>query len=179
VWKKPKSPFNPHSSLVRMEITIENVSIKLLDTLYHIEKQCFEQEAFTKQQLAYLLTDYKILRLAAFVNGKIAGFVISRVDIKRKVLFGHIITVDVTPAYRRQGVAQKLLQETEAIFKRRGFKECRLEVRENNVAALNLYRKLEYQEVCKLGKYYSKANGLYLKKTLINESAKNFTFESN
>ena len=149
-----------------MEITIENVSIKLLDTLYQILKQCFEQEAFAKQQQAYLLADFNILRLAAFVNSKIAGFVISRADIERKVLFGHVITVDVTPAYRRQGVAQKLLQETEAIFKRRGVKECRLGVRENNVAALNLYRKIEYPEVCKLGKYYSKANALYLKKTL-------------
>jgi ribosomal protein S18 acetylase RimI-like enzyme len=149
-----------------MEITVENISIRLLDTLYRIEKQCFEEEAFAKQQLAYLLTDYNILRLAAFINGKIAGFVISRVDIDLEVLFGHIITVDVIPVYRRQGVAQKLLQETEAIFKRHGVKECRLEVRENNVAALNLYQKLEYQKVGKLGKYYSKANGLYLKKTL-------------
>jgi ribosomal-protein-alanine acetyltransferase len=151
---------------MRMEITVENISIRLLDTLYRIEKQCFEQEAFTKQQLAYLLTDYNILRLAAYINGKIAGFVISHVDIERKVLFGHIITVDVIPAYRRQGVAQKLFQETEAIFKRHGVKECRLEVRENNVAALNLYQKLEYQKVGKLEKYYSKANGLYLIKTL-------------
>jgi ribosomal-protein-alanine N-acetyltransferase len=151
---------------MRMELMIEDVSIKLLDTLYQIEKQCFEQEAFTKQQLAYLLTDNSTLRLAAFVNDKIVGFLISRVDIERKALFGHIITVEVTPAYRRQGVAQKLLQDTEAIFKHHGIEECRLEVRENNVAALSLYRKLGYQEVGKLKRYYGNASGLYLKKTL-------------
>jgi ribosomal-protein-alanine acetyltransferase len=149
-----------------MEITIEAVSIKLIDTLYKIEKQCFEQEAFTKQQLTYLLTDYNTIRLAAFVNGKIAGFVIAHVDIERKVLFGHIITVDVTPTYRRQGIAQKLLQETEATFKGHGIKECRLEVREDNAVALNLYRKLGYKKVSTLGRYYGNANGLYLKKTL-------------
>ena len=149
-----------------MEITIEDVSIKLLDTLYQIEKQCFKQEAFTKQQLTYLLTDYNTIRLAAFTNGEIAGFIIANIDIERKELFGHIITVDVTPAYRRQGIAQKLLQETEAIFKDHGIKECRLEVREDNAAALNLYQKLGYQKTDTLRRYYGTANGLYLKKTL-------------
>jgi ribosomal-protein-alanine acetyltransferase len=149
-----------------MEITIEDVSIKLLDTLYQIEKQCFKQEAFTKQQLTYLLTDYNTIRLAAFTNGEIAGFIIANIDIERKELFGHIITVDVTPAYRRQGIAQKLLQETEAIFKDHGIKECRLEVREDNAAALNLYQKLGYQKTDTLRRYYGNANGLYLKKTL-------------
>lgn len=31
---------------------IEDVSIKLLDALYQIEKQCFEQEALIEQQFA-------------------------------------------------------------------------------------------------------------------------------
>jgi ribosomal-protein-alanine N-acetyltransferase len=149
-----------------MDVTIEDVSIKLLDALYQIEKQCFEKEAFTKQQLTYLLTDYYTIRFGAFTNGKIAGFVIAHVDTERKEAFGHIITVDVAPAYRRHGIAQKLLQETEAIFKDHGIKECRLEVREDNAAALNLYRKLGYQKAGTLKRYYGNTNGLYLKKTL-------------
>ena len=149
-----------------MEITIKDVSIKLLDKLYRIETHCFEQEAFTKQQLTYLLTDYNTIRLAAFANGEIAGFIIAHVDIERKALFGHIITIDVTPTYRRQGIAQKLLQKTETIFKDHGIKECRLEVREDNAAALNLYRKLGYQKAGTLKRYYGNTNGLYLKKTL-------------
>jgi ribosomal-protein-alanine acetyltransferase len=149
-----------------MEITIADVSIKLLDKLYRIEKQCFEQEAFTKQQLTYLLTDYNTIRLAAFVNDEIAGFIIAHVDIERKAPFGHIITIDVTPTYRRQGIAQKLLQKTEAIFKNHSIKECRLEVREDNAAAINLYQKLGYKKAGTLRKYYGNANGLYLRKTL-------------
>ena len=149
-----------------MEIKIEDVSIRLLDKLYEIEKQCFKQEAFTKQQLAYLLTDYNAIGLAARVNGEIAGFAIARVDIRRNAAFGHILTVDITPAYRRKGIAQKLLHEVETIFREKGIKECRLEVREDNVAALNLYQKLGYKKVGKLEKYYGKAHGLYLQKTL-------------
>ena len=149
-----------------MEIKIEALSIKFLDKLYEIEKQCFKQEAFTKQQLAYLLTDYNTVGLAARVNGEIAGFAIARVEIGRNAQFVHILTVDITPFYRRKGIAQTMLHEIETLFKERGIEECRLEVREGNVAALSLYQKLGYKKVGKLEKYYGTAHGLYLKKSL-------------
>jgi ribosomal-protein-alanine acetyltransferase len=149
-----------------MKIKIEDASVRFLDKFYEIEKQCFEREAFTKQQIAYLLTDYNAIGLTARVNGEIAGFVIGRIDVGRNMSFGHILTVDIEPSHRRRGIAQKLLHEIEAIFKERGVKECRLEVREDNVAASNLYQKLGYKKVGKLEKYYGDAHGLYLKKTL-------------
>jgi ribosomal-protein-alanine acetyltransferase len=152
--------------MVDMAMKIEDTSIRLLGKLYEIEKQCFGQEAFTKQQLTYLLTEYNAIGLAARVNSEIAGFAIARVDIGRNTSFGHILTVDIAPAYRRKGIAQKLLQEIETIFREKGIKECRLEVREDNVAALNLYQKLGYKKVGKLEKYYGEAHGLYLQKTL-------------
>lgn len=151
--------------MMDMAIKIEDASIRLLGKLYEIEKQCFEQ-TFTKQQLAYLLTDYNAIGLVARVNGEIAGFAIARVDIGRNTSFGHILTVDIAPAYRRKGIAQKLLQEIETIFREKGIKECRLEVREDNVAALNLYEKLGYKKAGKLEKYYGEAHGLYFQKTL-------------
>jgi ribosomal-protein-alanine acetyltransferase len=152
--------------MVDMAVKIEDTAIRLLGKLYEIEKQCFGQEAFTKQQLTYLLTAYNAIGLAARVNSEIAGFAIARVDIGRNTSFGHILTVDIAPAYRRQGIAQKLLQEIETIFREKGIKECRLEVREDNVAALNLYQKLGYKKVGKLEKYYGDTHGLYLHKTL-------------
>jgi ribosomal-protein-alanine acetyltransferase len=152
--------------MVDMAVKIEDTSIRLLGKLYEIEKQCFGQEAFTKQQLIYLLTAYNAIGLAARVNSEIAGFAIARVDIGRNTSFGHILTIDIAPAYRRKGIAQKLLHEIETIFREKGIKECRLEVREDNVAALNLYQKLGYKKVGKLEKYYGDAHGLYLQKTL-------------
>jgi len=150
-----------------MEVTIEEASARLLDELYEIEKQCFEQEAFSKQQIAYLLTDYNAIGLAARINNEIAGFVIGRIDVGRNVTSGRILTLDVLPSHRRKGIAQRLLCEIETIFKERSIKECRLEVREGNVAASNLYHKFGYKEVGKLEKYYGNAHGLYLKKALL------------
>jgi ribosomal-protein-alanine N-acetyltransferase len=153
--------------MISMETTIEDASLKFLDKFYEIEKQCFEREAFSKQQIAYLLTDYNAFGLAARINGEIAGFIIARIDIGRNVTSGHILTIDVLPSHRRKGIAQKLLCEIETIFKERGIKECRLEVREGNVAASNLYQKLGYKKVGRLEKYYGNAHGLYLKKALL------------
>lgn len=149
-----------------MDTKVEGASIKFLDRFCEIEKQCFGKEAFTKQQIAYLLTDYNAIGLAANVNGEIAGFLIGRIDIVRNTAFGHVLTVDTAPLYRRRGIAQRLLSETETTLKKRLVKECRLEVREDNAPALNLYRKLGYREMGKLERYYGNMHGLYLRKTL-------------
>jgi len=149
-----------------MEIRIETANIRLLDKLYQIEEQCFDQEAFTKRQIAYLLTDYNTIGLVAKANNDIAGFIIAQVEIENEILFGHIITVNVSPPYRRKGIAKKLLHEIESILKQKGIAECHIEVREDNNPAIKLYEKLNYQKIGKLEKYYGNKHGLYLKKKL-------------
>jgi len=149
-----------------MSLKIEGITIKHLDRLYKIEKECFEKEAFTKQQIASLLTDYNSVSLVAKLNDRIAGFVIGTVYFDRNASFGHIATIDVSPEHRRKGIAQKLLLEIEKIFKEKNAKTAHLEVRESNIAALKLYQKLGYKKVARLDKYYGNAHGIYLKKDL-------------
>jgi len=149
-----------------MPITIEDASIRHLDRLYEIETECFDREAFTKQQIARLLTDYDSVGLVAKVNSEIVGFIIGTIFLERNSLTGHILTIDISPIHRRKGTAQKLLQEIEKIFKEKGVKACRLEVREDNIAALRLYQKFGYKKVAKLKNYYGNAHGIYLKKDL-------------
>jgi len=149
-----------------MAVAIEDASTRHLIRLHEIETECFEKEAFTRQEIAYLLTDYNSVGLVAKINGTIIGFIIGRMYAAKKSLMGHILTIDVSPAHRREGIAQRLLQEIEKIFKDKGVKECHLEVREDNVAALKLYQKLGYVKVETLKNYYGKAHGIYLRKIL-------------
>ncbi len=149
-----------------MTIKIEDATSSVLDELCEIEKQCFEREAFSRQQIAYLLTDYNTIALTARVNDEIVGFVIGQIDIVKNTPFGHVITVNTVPAYRRRGIARKLLREIESLFRKKGIKECRLEVREDNTAAAKLYQKLGYKKMGKLENYYGDTHGLYLKKML-------------
>jgi len=149
-----------------MAVTIGDASAQYLDSLYDIEMECFEKEAFTKQQIAYLLTDYNSISLVAKLKGEIVGFIIGRIYVERKSLAGHILTIDVSPAHRRKGIATRLLQEIERIFKEKGVGVCHLEVREDNVAAIRLYRKSGYRIIGRLKNYYEHANGICLRKVL-------------
>ena len=149
-----------------MTAIIEDALVRHLDRLSEIETECFRDEAFTKGQMLQLLKEYNCVNLVARVDGTIAGFVIGMIYVDRKATYAHILTIDVSPAYRRRGIGRMLLQEIERIFKEKGIKTSHLEVREDNVAAMNLYRKLGYEKIGKLRNYYGKANGIYFKKVL-------------
>ncbi len=151
----------------RMEITVEDASIRMIDELYAIEQQCFRDEAFSKQQISYLLTDYNAINLAARVNGELAGFIIGRIDLERNTPVGHIMTIDVAPRFRRKSIAFRLMLETEALFAQKRVSQIRLEVREGNTAAISLYEKLGYKQVTKLENYYGSAHGFYFRKVLL------------
>lgn len=149
-----------------MSVKIERISTEYLDRLYEIEKKCFGKEAFTKQQIAYLLTEYNSTGFIAKLNDEIVGFVIGKIHRGKISATGRVLTIDVSPNHRRKGIGLRLLQEIERIFKSQGVRVCLLEAREDNIAALNLYRKFGYGEVGKLEDYYGNAHGVRLRKTL-------------
>ena len=149
-----------------MDLKIEDATIRMIDELYEIEKQCFKEEAFSKQQIGYLLTDYNSISLIALLGSKIAGFIIGRIDLVRNKPVGHIMTIDIALPYRRQGIAQRLMLEVEGIFRQKNVGEIHLEVREGNLAALSLYEKVGYRKISMLENYYGSAHGFLLKKTL-------------
>ncbi len=149
-----------------MSITIQEATRQMLDRLFLIEKQSFKEEAFSKSQLAYLLEDFAGISLVAFLNGEIAGFVMGRLESSTEEVAGHVLTIEVLPSFRRRGIATLLMLEIESRFRKSGAADSKLEVREENVAARGLYRKLGYVEVAFLRSYYGSAHGLYLRKAL-------------
>jgi ribosomal-protein-alanine N-acetyltransferase len=137
-----------------------------LDQLYNIETECFRKEAFTKKQIAQLLTDYNSISLLARYGGKAVGFIIGRMSVDEKALAGHILTLDVLPAQRRRGIGRRLLQELENLFAEKNIREIYLEARVDNVAALRLYEAMGYDKIGKLKNYYGDTHGVYFKKVL-------------
>jgi len=149
-----------------LSITIERATINNLETLYQIERECFTIEAFNKQHIAYLLKNPNAVSLVAKINNEIAGFIIGLIRRHDEKITGRVYTLDVAATYRRKGVGLKLLNEIERIFAKRGVKICYLEARKDNMAALELYRKLGYVEVEDLKDYYNGVHGVRLKKEL-------------
>ncbi|MEM2911461.1 MAG: ribosomal protein S18-alanine N-acetyltransferase [Candidatus Bathyarchaeia archaeon] len=148
------------------KISIQDASLRHLDRLYEIEQKCFESEAFTRHQIAQLLAHPNSISLVAEVDHNIIGFIIGAIFFEKEKLVGHILTIDVCPSHRRMGIGSMLLQQIEKIFINKGVKTCYLEAREDNVAALNLYRKLGYKKIESLKNYYKNAHGILFKKVL-------------
>jgi len=139
-------------------ITLDVASVDDLDRLHEIEKQCFTIEVYSKQTLRSLLTSPSTIFLKATTKGRIVGFTIGEIRRSEGSCLGEIVSIDVAPRFRRMGVATLLLKRLEDEFRRRGCWTNRLQVRVDNMTAINLFRKLGYHEKKKLTSYY--ANGV-------------------
>jgi ribosomal-protein-alanine N-acetyltransferase len=150
-----------------LPIAVQHASLEDLEALYEIEKGCFTEEAFSKEQIANFLKAPDAINLMAQVNSKTAGFILGLIEHHGKSYVGHVYTIDVASKYRRMGVGLKLIEAIEEDFQKRGAEACFLEVRFNNLAARELYRKNGYTEIGKLNNYYARGtHGIRLKKKL-------------
>lgn len=146
---------------------MEEATLANLEELMRIERQCFTGEAFTKEQIATLLVSPDVIGLLARIDGEVAGFIIGGIQSHALTKTGHVYTIDVAVKHRRRRVGVTLLNEMEEAFSKRGAKTSVLEVRVDNQAARQLYKKQGYLEAEELHNYYSKGiHGLRLAKQL-------------
>jgi [ribosomal protein S18]-alanine N-acetyltransferase len=86
----------------------------------------------------------------ALLNQKIVGIMVAWLIVDEI----HIATFAVDPAYRRQGIAQKLLAHTLVDGIRSGGEKGFLEVREGNLPARRLYEKFGFVDIGLRKRYY-------------------------
>ena len=96
----------------------------------------------TREPRTALLDDPRTLFLVALDGGEPVGFVLAY-ELPRR--HGHAVTlciyeVDVVAAWRRRGVATRLLREVEGIARQAGIAEAFVLTDPDNVAAMQLYR---------------------------------------
>jgi len=127
------------------EITIRRLTINDYDRIIELWKRAslpFKPkgrdsfEAVKKQMEAE-----PELFLGAFHGERLVGTVIGSYDFRMK---GWINRLAVDPAYRRKGVAQKLIAEMEKILKSKGAAIIAALIELPNPASINLFKKLGY-----------------------------------
>ena len=149
-------------------VRVELASTADLQALYKIERECFSSEAFSIEELSFLIESPNSISLMAKVGEEIAGFIIGLVYNTKFEKIGHVLTLDVAKKYRRKGAAKELMRKLEEKFRENNVKECFLEVRIDNEAAKRLYKKLGYGETACLKDYYGNGlHGIRLKKALV------------
>ena len=80
-------------------------------------------------------------------------------EIYEKVDIDYVI---VNNNYRRKGVASKLLEYLIDYCKEKSISNITLEVNENNIAAINLYKKHGFIVVSKRDKYYKESDAILM-----------------
>jgi len=83
----------------------------------------------------------------------------------------HLLKIAVTPAWRRQGIATRLLRRCFQMSAEKGATSVILEVRPSNTSAIELYLKLGFEVIGRRHKYYAdtKEDALMMMKNLKEE----------
>lgn len=126
---------------------------KDIEAISGIEEKCFPSPiAYSKRQLAYLILRANSTCLLESQGGVTRGFVI--ITYRQGSPTGHVETINVDPAFKKQGIGLKLMAAAEADMKRRGMKRSQLEVSVGNRVALALYKKAGYAFKESIERYY-------------------------
>jgi len=119
-----------------------------LPSILAAEENCFSRDlAFPPETVSFLLNEATVL---VAEDGDVVGFVMGFVNGE----WGKVVTLDVLPERRREGLGRRLMETLEEKFASRGARACLLEVAVENRGALFLYAKLGYAEIALLEDYY-------------------------
>ena len=144
-----------------------------LDALYQLDQVCFPPGvAYSRAEIAGYLRrlDSKawVVEPTADSGGEIAGFVIASCDRRRQ---GHIITLDVAPAWRRRAVGSMLMETAEDWVCRKGGTAMFLETAEDNLTAQAFYLRRGYTRLRRIDDYYGKGEAAWLMGKLLGEAS--------
>ena len=128
-----------------------------------MERQCFS-DPWSEKSVASELDNPLSLWLIAEVDGVVAGYVGSQTVLDS----ADMMNLAVSPNFRRQGIAERLVNGLMEALGEKGVKSLLLEVRISNEPAKRLYQKLGFEIVGKRPGYYEKPreDALILRKEL-------------
>lgn len=126
-----------------------DASERWLPAVAALERQCFS-DPWSVEMLRTELPDDSHEFLLAVEGDTLLGYV----GLMTVLDEGYLSNVAVSPAYRRQGIAEALLGALLARARARSLSFVTLEVRASNLPAQTLYRKLGFTEVGLRRGYY-------------------------
>ncbi|XKM12941.1 ribosomal protein S18-alanine N-acetyltransferase [Orbaceae bacterium ac157xtp] len=128
-------------------------------TISNLTKDDFES-AYTIETISHIIPWSKntflsnqgdhYLNKKITLNNKIVGFLISHVILDEATLFN----IAIDPAHRKKGLAKKLLTALIDELTTQNVTNLWLEVRASNIAAINLYEQLGFNQLTIRKNYY-------------------------
>ena len=151
-----------------MAFTLRRFKSSDLERVMYINRVCLP-ENYTEFFFMDLYQRFPETFIVAEEDGEVVGYVMCRIEtgvpnfkllgITRK---GHVISIAVLPKHQREGIGYELMQESMRSMVNYKAKECYLEVRESNVPAVNLYKKMGFEITRTIRGYYADGENAYV-----------------
>lgn len=139
-----------------MAFSLRPVTDADFPALFALDHACFAPGiAWSKAELGYFLKYPGNFALAAEQEpGRIAGFAIAGVQHRRGALLGRLITIDIDPGLRRQGIGNALIGAVEERLRAQGATAIALEVAVDNSVAQAFYARHGFTRTGRIPGYY-------------------------
>lgn len=151
-------------------IRIRKVEREDLERLFTLDRQCFRAGiAYSRGELRDLLNCPTCISVAAEdPSSDIVGFAIAEFYVEAGKRIGHIVTIDVAPSARRQGVGQALMGALLDGLRRQQAILVRLEVAVDNPDAQSFYSQQGFVRTRRIsGFYLGTVDALAMQKVLV------------
>lgn len=148
-----------------MNVSFSDLTRRNLDEVMLIESEC-EPHAWDRKTFWRKLKDPMIRSVALQVDGETRGFTICAAE----GLTCHLLNIAIAPEWRRKGLATLAIQDVENFARHKTLVEIAFEVRESNLAAQMLYKKLGYEAIDILRAHYGDDDAYKMRKPIYLES---------
>lgn len=141
-------------------ITVTKANDNNLQEILKLEKNSFNNEAYSETAMLEELLNPNRLYLIATYNNEVVGYI--GVNITFNV--AEIMKIGVDKNFQGKGIGTLLLNEIEKELIKKNVNELWLEVNEFNLPAIKLYEKFGFKLVSTRKNYYENASAkIYLK----------------
>lgn len=149
-----------HNLLARAASTAD------ISQLLILEEQCFDSDKISLRSFRHFATDKRSDLVVVEKEGALAGYFL--LLYRRGTSMARLYSLAVNPEFRKQGIAEFLMLHAEQYAAKRHCVLLRLEVRQDNSAAIRLYQKLGYHEFAVKHDFYEDhADALCMQKRVI------------
>ena len=125
---------------------------KDLDALVLLENRCFTEDRLSRRSFRRFLEMPRDRLIVAEAGEDLVGYCLVLMSAATRL--ARIYSIAVSPFVRGQGVGEKLVRQAELEAAEAGRIIMRLEVREDNRGAINLYKRLGYRQFGTYRDYY-------------------------
>ncbi|MFO7528438.1 MAG: ribosomal protein S18-alanine N-acetyltransferase [Marinobacter sp.] len=134
------------------DVTLRHAVNTDLDNLVQLEHRCFSDDRLSRRSFRRFLEVPRDRLIVAEQDGSLVGYCLVLMNAATRL--ARIYSIAVSPAVRGRGIGERLIREAEKEAAEADRIVMRLEVREDNPGAINLYKRLGYRQFGTYRDYY-------------------------